>query len=118
MPCLVGICSDNAGALVEPMDDAQVQAEVHRALKTMFGNKARNPRAILCTRWGKDPFAAGAYSFAAKGSNTEDYAQLAQPISRNFLLVGEHTSPAYRGTVHGAYLAGIEATRQLINFSD
>ena len=113
-PCLVGICSGNAGALVERMDDAQVQAEVHRTLRHMFGNKARTPRAILCSRWGKDPFAAGAYSFAAKGSNPKNYPQLAQPISRTFVLAGEHTSPAYRGTVHGAYLAGIEAARQLL----
>ena len=112
-PCLVGICSGNAGALVETMDDAQVQAEVHSALRQMFGNKARAPRAILCTRWGQDPFAAGAYSFAAQGSSTDDYAQLAQPISHNMILAGEHTSPTYRGTVHGAYLAGIAAANKL-----
>ena len=60
---------------------------------------------------GADPFALGSYSFAAQGSSTGDYAQLAQPVSRRLVLAGEHTSASYRATVHGAYLAGLEAAR-------
>ena len=111
IPCLVGICSGNAGAAIERMTDAQIQAEVTTALRTMFGSNTPPPKAVLCTRWGADPFALGSYSFAAQGSAASDYAQLAQPVSRRLVLAGEHTSANYRATVHGAYLAGLEAAR-------
>jgi monoamine oxidase len=113
IPCLVGICSGHAGAHLEGLSDDQVRAEVASALRAMFGNNTPAPKAILCSRWGADPYASGSYSFAAQGTGTDDYAQLAQPISSNLLLAGEHTSAAYRGTVHGAYLAGIQAAKLL-----
>ena len=114
IPCLVGICSGNAGAVVDGMSDSAVLAEVTTALRAMFGSKTPAPKSILCTRWGADPFAMGAYSFAANGSSTADYAQLAQPIRDNVLLAGEHTSTAYRSTVHGAYLSGVRAANSLL----
>jgi monoamine oxidase len=114
IPCLVGICSGNAGAVVESMSDSAVLAQATTALRAMFGSNTPAPKSILCTRWGADPYAMGAYSFTAKGSSAADYAQLAQPIRDNVLLAGEHTYAPYRGTVHGAYLSGVRAAHSLL----
>lgn len=113
IPCLVGICMGNAGFALESLSESQVKSEVHQALRTMFGAKAQAPKAILCTRWGADPFAQGAYSFTAKGSSADDFAQLARPVGASLVLAGEHTSEKYRATVHGAYLAGRKAAKLL-----
>jgi monoamine oxidase len=111
IPCLVGIGSGHAGALLDQMSDSAVLAQAHATLQAMFGSKTPAPKKILCSRWGTDPWAMGAYSFTAQGTSTENYAQLAQPIRDNVVLAGEHTSKRYRGTVHGAYLSGIQAAR-------
>ncbi len=109
--CLVGICMGNAGFTVEALSDAQVKAEATKALRTMFGAKAQEPKAILCTRWSADPLALGAYSFNAKGASSADFSQLAKPVSSSLILAGEHTSEKYRATVHGAYLSGLRAAK-------
>ena len=41
----------------------------------------------------------------------EDFDGLAVPIERTLLLAGEHTTFRHHGTVHGAYLSGLEAAR-------
>jgi monoamine oxidase len=109
--CLVGICTGNAGALVDKMSDAQASAEATQALKSMFGAKATAPNAVLCSRWNSDPFAMGAYSFTSVGSSAADFVQMGQSASARLLMAGEHTSEKYRATVHGAYLSGVRVAK-------
>jgi monoamine oxidase len=111
--CLVGICMGNAGQALEAMSDAQVRVEASKALGAMFGAKAQPPFQILCTRWGADPFAHGAYAYTATGASAADFAQLAKPVSATLVLAGEHTSEKYRATVHGAYLSGLRAAKAI-----
>jgi polyamine oxidase len=69
------------------------------------------------TRWGKDPFARGAYSYLAVGASAEDRAALAEPLGPRLILAGEATSVEHPSTVHGAWLSGIAAAERLLEMA-
>jgi polyamine oxidase len=78
--------------------------------------KRRIP-ALLGTcssRWGKDPFALGAYSYPGGGSLPGDRSSLAAPIGGRLFFAGEATSSDYPCTVHGAWLSGVRAAEQVV----
>jgi monoamine oxidase len=98
---------------LEKENDATLQAEIMTTLKTIYGNAIPNPSKLLVSRWNSDPFALGAYSFAAVGSNAVDFTNLAMPVGKNLFFAGEHTNLEYRGTVHGAFLSGERAAEEV-----
>jgi len=111
--CLVTFGFGEQGLALERLSETDLIADVTKALKVVFGNTAKAPSRIFLTRWNNDPYAKGAYSFAAVNSGYADHVTLAQPLQR-LLFAGEHTHEKYRATVHGAYLTGIrEADRVL-----
>jgi monoamine oxidase len=64
--------------------------------------------------WSKDPFARGAYSYAAVGG-LEARRRLAEPIENTLYFAGEATNTqGYSGTVHGALASGRRAARHLL----
>ena len=74
---------------------------------------ARRIRPITVHRWGLDPFARGAYSFAEPGK--ADYRTLlAQPVDGRLFFAGEATSREDYSTAHGAYRSGIAAAELLL----
>lgn len=81
-------------------------------LRQGFGGHAV-PDASLSTRWAKDRFARGSYSFLAVGSSSRDRAMLASPVGR-VVLAGEHTSTDRPATMDGALIAGRHAARRLL----
>ncbi len=77
-----------------------------------------SPSAFLRSRWSRDPFTRGAFSFDAVGSTPELRASLAEPIADRLVIAGEATSSDAPGTVHGAYAEGIRAARTLAELAD
>jgi monoamine oxidase len=67
--------------------------------------------------WQADPFARGAYSYAAVGGT--DAAQiLAAPVAETLFFAGEATNgDGYNGTVHGAIATGLRAAKELLQSS-
>jgi monoamine oxidase len=64
--------------------------------------------------WEHDPFARGAYSYAAVGG-AEAAAALARPLSRTLFFAGEAAdAEGGTGTVDGAIASGRRAARQVI----
>jgi monoamine oxidase len=63
------------------------------------------------TRWGRDPWARGAYSFLAEGASPKDRKRLREPIGERLHLAGEASSRDFPATVHGALLEGRRAAR-------
>ena len=96
-------------AIVEQKTDAEIQAEIMDILRTIFGSAAPEPTSILVTRWSINPHAYGAYSYTGVDVAPADFNGLAGPVSERLFFTGEHTTFAYHGTVHGAYISGIEA---------
>jgi monoamine oxidase len=47
------------------------------------------------------------------GASGEDYDLLAKPVNNKLFFAGEATSRANPSTVHGAYLSGLRAAKQI-----
>ncbi len=105
----------NYGVTMETQTDAQVQSDMMNNLKKIFGNSIPNPTNLLVSRWGSDPFAYGAYSFANVNTDSTEFDTISQAIDNRLFFAGEHTHATYRGTVHGAYLSGTREADKIIS---
>lgn len=109
-PVLIGFSAGDDARQVESLDDRAIVSEAMATLRTMFGSATPEPIATQVTRWSRDPFAFGSYSFSAVGSRPADRTTLARPEADGRLcFAGEACSWEYPGTVHGAYLSGLAA---------
>lgn len=112
------LCAFHAGSraqLLEALGDADTLVAAHEALKAMFGTSFPTPMAAQVTRWSRDPFALGSYSFHAVGSSPATRRALAgADWDGRLAFAGEATSPDYPGTAHGAVLSGQAAARTVL----
>ena len=99
----------------ESLTDAQIIDEVVANLTGIYGDQVPDARpALLRTRWRSNEYAHGAYSFAGVNADTDDFDTLATPVDGKLYFAGEHTSQSFRGTVHGAFLSGERAAREIV----
>lgn len=113
-PVLLAFAAADLGRRVDGWTDAEVVASTMAAARTMYGSNAPDPLSWQITRWGADPLARGAYSFNALGCDPRMRDTLAEPIDGRLFLAGEATEREHFGTVHGAYLSGVRAARQVL----
>jgi monoamine oxidase len=113
-PGLVTFALGSYASRMERQSDATIVAEVMDNLKTMFGRNIPEPKRVLVTRWGADPFARGSYSYASLGAKPKDFKNMGGSVSDRLFFAGEHTNVDYRGTAHGAYLSGLEAAEAVL----
>ncbi|MEA5421090.1 FAD-dependent oxidoreductase [Spirulina sp. CCNP1310] len=104
----------NYGLKLESQGDEVIAADVQQTLKRIFGGNIPEPEQVLVSRWTADPWARGAYSYAAVGSRPQDFNALGASVRDVLFFAGEHTIAKYRGTVHGAYLSGERAAKELL----
>jgi monoamine oxidase len=114
-PVLLGFNAALPAREIEQLDDRATLSAAHDALRAMFGTRFPAPQAAQITRWGRDPYANGSYSFTATGTS---------PATRRALFgaewggalwfAGEATAPDYFGTAHGAVLSGREVAAQIL----
>jgi monoamine oxidase len=103
----------------ESLSDDQIISEVVANLTTLYGDAVPTAKpTLLRTAWRQNEYSKGAYSFAGIGSDTSDFDILAESVEDKIYFAGEHTSRLYRGTVHGAYLSGEHAAKQIITLVD
>jgi monoamine oxidase len=97
---------------LEEMTDQQVGEFLLPYLKEAFPN-APNYTQIKPTRWGKDPFSLGSYSYPTFGMDANTRKVIGASIGNWCFFAGEHVSrhPAY---VHGAWDSGVVAASQLL----
>jgi monoamine oxidase len=95
----------------EKWSDQQIQQEAEAATQQMFGGKHRAV-AVKITRWGQDPYSRGCYSYLPAGVDPEAHSLLGKAKPPLF-FAGEATNKDYPGTVHGAYLSGRRAAKEL-----
>jgi monoamine oxidase len=110
-------------------------------LRKIYGNNIPNPTSVVVTRWNRDPYARGSYSYNAVGATQQMRCvgqcdpppipwRLREQVGAhccatrrstlgtsicNVHFAGEHTSATYWATVHGAYYSGIDAGRKVQN---
>lgn len=71
-------------------------------------------KPLAVHRWGADPFARGAYSYAVPGK-ADMRAVLAAPIDGRLFFAGEACSLDYFSTAHGGFQTGAAAAEAIIN---
>lgn len=113
-PALMTFALGSYAQETESLSDAQVQADIMQHLRAIYGQSIPEPRSLLRTRWGQDPYSFGAYSYPGLNTKAGDFSVLAQALDEKLFFAGEHTNEEYRGTVHGAYLSGQRAANELL----
>lgn len=66
------------------------------------------------SNWGRDPYAFGAWGFIKAGATPEDCESYREGEStgNKVFFAGEATTSMMIGTVHGAYITGIQAAKE------
>lgn len=112
-PVLLGFQAADAGRAIEDRPDEAIVADAMRTLRTVFGARIPEPTGFQLTRWARDPFARGSYSYNAVGSTPDLRHALAAPLGDRVYFAGEATHASHFGTAHGAWLSGVRAARDL-----
>ena len=111
-PILMMFNAGTYGAHIEAMSDAEVVGEALTALAAMYG-PVPQPKDARITRWQSDPWSFGSYSYVPAAASFKQYAELARPIGERIFFAGEATHDEYPATVHGAFLSGVRAAREV-----
>ena len=114
-PVLISLMAGDAAHQAENSSDADLVAEVTQELAKIFKETiVPPPIETIVTRWGKDRFARGSYSYVGSKSLPGDYETMAAPIG-NLHFAGEATCATHPATVHGAYISGLRAASEIID---
>ncbi|MFD8705467.1 flavin monoamine oxidase family protein [Kitasatospora sp. NPDC059648] len=112
-PVLLGFNAADFARTTEDWNDNQIVDSAMTTLKTIFGNDIPAPTEYQITRWASDPYALGSYSFNKLGSTPDMRDQLAAAVDGRVHFAGEATNRQSFATVHGAYLSGIRAAKEI-----
>ncbi|KAK9709555.1 hypothetical protein K7432_008956 [Basidiobolus ranarum] len=111
-PILIGFNAASIAANLEEKSDAFIKASALEVLKNMFG-KPTPLVAMYQTRWNKDPFSLGSYSFFKIGSTPDDMKAIGESVNERVFFAGEATSLDAQATVLGAYKTGQNVAKQV-----
>ena len=112
-PVLLGFNAADRAVEIEGWRDEDIVADAMRTLRIMHGDDIPDPLDAQITRWHRDPFARGAYSFNALGATPAMRDALAAPVDGTLFFAGEATGRRHFGTAHAAYLSGLRAAREM-----
>ncbi|MED6119307.1 polyamine oxidase1, flavin-containing amine oxidoreductase [Stylosanthes scabra] len=110
---LVVTLTNGESKRVEAQSDTDTLREAMVVLRDMFGPDIPDAIDILVPRWWNNRFQRGSYSNYPIISNPQVFYDIKAPVGRIF-FTGEHTSERFNGYVHGAYLAGIDSSRAVL----
>lgn len=111
-PYLISFVAGSVARKTEKLSDDVIVRQVLGCYRKMFGSKLTTPNGHLITRWAADPWTRGSYSHQPVGTTDETRLQLARPFGKLY-FAGEATTPRHAATVHGAYISGLRAAREL-----
>lgn len=111
---LIGFNGGQLARDYEAADPADVEADAMHVLRQMYGSGIPKPLAIATTAWSLDPFARGSYSYGGAGGSLADRSVLSQPLEGRIHFAGEATMVEGGGTVHGAWISGLRAAREVL----
>ncbi|KAF2436517.1 hypothetical protein EJ08DRAFT_674409 [Tothia fuscella] len=113
-PMLVALMAGTAAYSVEEEEDESLVKEVTERLAKVFApTNIPKPSETIVTRWKRDPFARGSYSYVGPQTLVGDYDVMARPVG-SIHFSGEATCGTHPATVHGAYLSGLRAASDVI----
>ncbi|KAL6176001.1 hypothetical protein ACLB2K_052637 [Fragaria x ananassa] len=106
-PLLVALVAGDAAIKFEQMSPLESVNRVLEILRGIFhpkGIAVPDPIQAVCTRWGKDDFAYGSYSYVAVESIGDG----------RVFFAGEATNKQYPATMHGALLSGMREAANIL----
>lgn len=113
-PVLVALMAGDAAHAAETTDNATLIREATERLRKAFApSPVPEPSEAIVTRWKKDQFARGVYSYMGPQAQPGDYDTMARPVGP-LHFAGEATCATHPATVHGAYLSGLRAAAEVI----
>jgi lysine-specific histone demethylase 1 len=108
-PVLIALMAGSAAHQAEQESNDRLVEEVTGRLAKIFAPKRiPHPSEVIITRWKRDPFARGSYSYVGANTQPGDYDVMAQPCGP-IHFAGEATCGTHPATVHGAYISGLRA---------
>jgi monoamine oxidase len=114
-PVLMIFHSGSTALRLEQQTDAQITSAGMDVLRRMYGATIPEPESVKITRWASDPFTLGSYSYRPVGALPRHHDDLAAPVSNRLFFAGEATHRRLSATVHGAYLSGVRAAREVLD---
>jgi len=115
LPILVVFTGGSLAKKMEYWDNQKIITNIMQPLQTIYGQRISQPTAYVITRWYQDPFSGGSYSYLPKGVDKNTYAVMARPVAQRLFFAGEATSKTDPSTVHGAYVTGIRAAKEVLS---
>jgi hypothetical protein len=113
-PTLIALMAGEAAHYAEATSNDQLVKEVTDRLDKMFApSHVPLPTETIVTRWRRDPFARGSYSYVGPQTRAGDYDVMARPHGP-IHFAGEATCGTHPATVHGAYLSGLRAAAEVV----
>jgi monoamine oxidase len=113
-PALLGFNAAASADDLERASDKETVSAANDALRAMFGSRFPAPVASQITRWRADPLALGSYSYHAVGAAKSARNDLAgSDWDGRIVFAGEACSADHPSTVHGAWMSGLEAAREV-----
>lgn len=114
-PVLIALMAGSAAHQVEQESNKSLVEDVTKRLSKVFPSKTIPfPSQVIVTRWKRDPFACGSYSYVGTKTQSGDYDIMARtcgPIH----FAGEATCGTHPATVHGAYISGLRAASEIVD---
>ncbi|VEB35344.1 Monoamine oxidase [Legionella sainthelensi] len=83
-------------------------------LRQIYETNIPNPIKMKQTHWASDPFTRGSYSYLPINVDKSRVTLLVRPVANKLHFAGEATSTTDPSTVHGAYLSGILAAKEVL----
>lgn len=113
-PALVALMAGHAAHDAETTDSNTLLAEINGRLRTVFTSQhVPDASEVIVTRWKKDPFTRGTYSYVGPKTRSGDYDLMAKPVG-NLHFAGEATCGTHPATVHGAFLSGLRVAADVM----
>ena len=86
-PTLLALTAGRAAIDMEAEEDNVIVAKALDKLKSVFGEEVvPKPIHTAVTRWRKDEFAKGSYSYIAAGASGNDYEILSKPVWAKWVI--------------------------------
>lgn len=109
----VFIAGRRAEELAKEESAASVAFAVEELVSLVGSDLRKHLRPLACSRWERDPFSQGSYSYAEVG-HAGARAILQKPVEDRIFVAGEACAKEFFATTHGAYFTGREAAHALM----
>lgn len=114
-PMLVALMAGNAAHDAETTSTHTLLEEITGRLRTVYpAARSCTPLEVIVTRWKRDQFTRGTYSYVGPETRSGDYDLMAESVG-NLHFAGEATCGTHPATVHGAFLSGLRVASEVMD---